>query len=1248
MTPRFLARALVVAAVTAAVMLGFAWSAAAQGTTTTVTGTVRDAQGGVIPGATVTLISETRGTTFNTVSTADGTFIVPNIPGDTYTVRVEMDGFKTSERKGVVAAPGERASVGTMAIEVGALSETINVTGEAPMIQAQTGDRSFTVTAEAVEAVPMAGRSYLAFASMVPGVINTASATGQVTAVRADGARSNFLLDGVATVDSGNIGAVMTINQDAIAQVRVISSSYQAEYGRTVGMQILGVTKSGSNQLRGSFYDLERRTAWNENSWANTQNGFPKVVADQRDWGGTIGGPVGKPGGSNNLFFFFSEQVQPRSAGGTVYLFRVPTLLERQGDFSQTTDQNGALLNLIRDARTGLPCTAADTRGCFQDGGVLGRIPQDRLYDLGLKTLSRWPVPNVTGVNYNLQTNAPKNKYTIFQHVGRVDWQASSKLRVNGKFVVQNQTDFVTPGRIPGWNDTYSPKGKPTRWIPSTTVDYVLNSSTVLEGTLGRSIAHGSAGNGSVEVGGGIQISPQINRDYYGLGAFPTLFPDVIVPPGTLQEDWMKASGTPMYVNGRIHLLPQMTWGNRITNAPANTMYPFFIQLNDTWDVALSLTKLWGGHTFKFGYQSQDSEKIQEVGPETVGVYPPEGIINFGNDTNNPLDTGFGFANAALGIFSSYQQMNGIVEGQYLYHNKDFYLQDNWKINSKLTLDYGMRFTHHGPYYDARGQASNFFPGQWKASQAPLLYLPGCSVNVTPCPTLNRIAVDPRGGATVPSAAAIGTIVPNTGNLLNGIVKAGEGVNSKYNYTEPSFVLGPRVGFGYDVTGNQNIVFRGSVGYFYDRLQGNTVFAQSGNPPSGQQAALYYSALPDLAAGTATVLTSPPTMNVYYPDAKLVGSLAFNGGVQMLLPWSSSLDVSYVGTRAYNEVAFGTILVPAGELPIDFNAPDVGTAYLPQSQDPTRGTSSVPGATALTTDLLRPYRGIGSVNETWPMFWKKYDSLQFVYNRRFTGGWSAGLNWTLGLRFTGNNLSPQFIQHKADGTIGLASFQEANDKILSDIGFRRHLIRANFVYAFPKLPSGSSGAGKALAAIANGWQLAGLVSAQSGTRYDATYSYVSDGSNVNLTGSPNYRARIKINGDTDSGCSSNQYQQFNPNAYQGPGYNSIGNESGTSLLGGCFEQSVDLSLSRNIGLGGTRELQFRLDAFNAFNSVVYNARSTTIQYASPAAPTTIRNNQYNADGSLNSARLKPNTAGAGAATGAMNMRTLQAQVRFYF
>jgi hypothetical protein len=818
-----------------------------------------------------------------------------------------------------------------------------------------------------VENLPMSGRNFASFATLTPGVLASGTA-----AVRADGARTNYLLDGIASVNTGGNQQGIQLNPDAIAEVKVISSAYQAEYGRTSGLQISGVTKSGTNQFRGSTYDLERRTAWNSNTWANARNGNPKPIADQRDWGYTIGGPVGKAGGKNNLFFFYSEQFSPRKSGGLISRFRVPTALERAGDFSQSTDNTGALFNLIRDTSTGRPCTAADTSGCFQEGGVLGRIPQDRLYGLGLNILKIYPLPNTQGPSFNLQTVTPNVSSNTYQHVIRMDYQASSRLRFSAKYAGQNATSPPVyplvggvPNSIPGFNDQVFKF--PAILVPSGTVDYTINTTTIFEGTFGF-----TQGNQL----GNVPTSPAANKNNVGLGDFPVLYPNAnIVPKGSYQEKVLSAMNAPYFVDGRVLMAPTYAWGSRIGNPPPNNAYPPFLCMQNTKDLALSITKLWGSHTFKAGYQSQDSLKKQNLGTQTVGGLPIEGAVNFGNDSNNPLDTGFGFANAALGVFSTFQQENAFFEGNYVYHNKDFYLQDNWKMTGKLTLDYGMRFTHHGPQYDTKLQASNFFPQQWSSSKAPLLYIPGCAVNTSPCASTNRVAVNPQTNASLGlgSALAIGTIVPNTGVITNGIIQAGQGI-AKENYTEAPMALGPRVGAAYDLTGNQSMVLRGSIGYFYDRLQGDSIFGQIGNPPNGQGSTVVNSTLQTVAAGTSTLQPAPVSL-IYYYDAKIGSSLNWNGGVQMVLPWSSSLDVSYVAAHNYNSVAYGSIGTPAGQQPLDLNAPDVGAAYLAQNQDPTL-SSATPGAAALSTDLLRPYRGLGAIVTTWPRFHTKYDSFQ--------------------------------------------------------------------------------------------------------------------------------------------------------------------------------------------------------------------------------------------------------------------------------
>jgi len=211
---------------------------------------------------------------------------------------------------------------------------------------------------------------------------------------------------------------------------------------------------------------------------------------------------------------------------------------------------------------------------------------------------------------------------------------------------------------------------------------------------------------------------------------------------------------------------------------------------------------------------------------------------------------------------------------------------------------------------------------------------------------------------------------------------------------------------------------------------------------------------------------------------------------------------------------------------------------------------------------------------------------------------------------------------------------------------RRHTVKGSFVWDLPDVER-IGGVSKAVAVIANDWQLSGVLTAGSGAPYDVTYSYQTAGANVNLTGSPSYAARVRMVGDPGTGCSSNEYGQFDTAAFAGPTYGSLGLESGRNYLLGCSDKTLDFAIARNFSLGGSRRAQFRVDLFNAFNAVVIDNRINQLQLTSPTAPV-VRNNQYNADGSLNQERLTPRTAGFGAATAAQGMRSVQIQLRFQF
>jgi hypothetical protein len=452
-------------------------------------------------------------------------------------------------------------------------------------------------------------------------------------------------------------------------------------------------------------------------------------------------------------------------------------------------------------------------------------------------------------------------------------------------------------------------------------------------------------------------------------------------------------------------------------------------------------------------------------------------------------------------------------------------------------------------------------------------------------------------------------------------------------------VFGPRFGMAYDVTGRQGIIIRGGAGLFYDRPDGNTVFSIPGNPPISTSQDLRNGQLATLGTGLSTV--GVPALSVYEYDSKIPASVQWQAGVQLGLRWASSLDVSYVGNHGYNRLgAF------QGGSTVNLNAIDIGAAYQPQNQDPTLAASTVPGATAYTTNLLRPFRGLSTIAQQTARFYDTFHGLQMSFNRRYQNSLGFGVNYNLMLSLTGNTGLQLRLQHAPDGTISVRPDQAAYEELNKGLDPRRHIIKANATWNLPDL-SASSGLKRGLGFALNDWEISGVLTAGSGTSYDLGFTYQTNGNAVNLTGSPDYNGRIVYLSDPGSGCSDDQFRQFNAGAVRGPTYGSVGMESGRNMLIGCPNKTIDLSLVRSIRMGGSRQLQLRVDAFNAFNAVVINARNTTVQFNNPTSMTVV-NSQTLADGSLDPARRTPRTAGFGAATGAQDMRNLQLQIRFQF
>ena len=902
----------------------------AQTTSASIFGQVKDSQGGVLPGAAVTLTSRTQGNVQNTTTDAEGRFVFPIVRPDLYALRISMQGFKTVEQNNVQVNANDKFSAGILTLEVGAMTEEVSVTGRVTELQTNSGERSFTLESQAIENIASNGRQLFNYALLVPGIVSTdnnaGNERGDAESFTVNGQRetsNNVTIDGVANIDTGNNGGNMaTTNTEAIGEFKILTNAYQAEYGRAVGGQVQMVTKSGTESFHGSGYWFGRRADWNANTWTNKRAAAPPPVGNGQaieapassrdDYGYTLGGPIYIPGVFNvekkKLFFFWSQEFEKRTNPPSQHTARVPTALERAGDFSQSVDNSGNPYPYIRDYTTGLPCNASDTRGCFQDGGVLGRIPQSRLYGAGLAALNLFPMPNYSsggGVNYTSQaSDATSPRSDLI----RLDFQATDNWRVTGRYM--DTKNDVTQAYGTPWagNGSYQVpmdvlfQNPGKNWMVSTTG--ILNTTTSLEVSVGS--AHNSLNY--------VMNAQQLYRSNSGLTDFPYLYPDAV------QQDYV-----PFFQFGGTNIANQAEY--QTNNGP-------FSNENTTWDAVANLTKVWGRHTAKFGVYYQSSYK-----PQTI-FFSFNSQVDFAGNPSNPFDTSLSYANAATGVFNTYTQVNKYSEPEWKYKNYEWYAQDNWKVNQRLTLDYGVRFYYMTPQWDVSKGVSNFLPGQYNPANAAVLYQPAIVNGV-------KVGLDPTTGQTV-DARFIGRLTPGSNadaSRFNGAFPAGQGITDS-TQSGNAFRVSPRIGAVYDISGKGMTIIRGAFAVLYDRPMGNIVFDMGGNAPSVLNSQLQWGLLQNLTAAQGdpnTTLGMSPTAYDFTPPRVL----SWNVGLQHKLPYKIIFDIAYVGSSGKNLLRNSNI-----------NAPPLGATFQPENQDPTKAAELHPWRERAAHRLPAALRGL--------------------------------------------------------------------------------------------------------------------------------------------------------------------------------------------------------------------------------------------------------------------------------------------------
>jgi hypothetical protein len=1152
--------------------------------TGSISGRLIDAQGAAVPNATVTASESDKNIKVTTKTTDQGEFSFAALPIGNYTISFEAPGFKRYERTGIALHAEDKLALGETRLEVGNVTETVEVSAQTVMLQTESVERSATLTGKQIENVEVNGRNPLDLAKLVPGVVDTANfqvgGPGGIGSIQVNGNRgsANMLtINGVDNLDTGSNGSQnVTVSIDSTAEFKILTGMYQAEYGRNAGGQISVVTKSGTDQFHGSGYWYHRHDSLNANTWLNNVKGLPRTLFRYNDPGYTIGGPIYlpklMPQTKNKLFFFFSEEWQEQLAPNTARNVQVPTALERIGNFSQSTNSSGKPI-VIRDPYTQQPLP----------GNI---IPANELYAPGLALLNIFPMPNVTGqvgYNYSSQSSNAQNRR---EDLLRIDYNVTDKIRVFGHYI-NNSQPFVYPygSFVLGIN------------VPIVPIEYLnpgyswaSGATFILSPTLTNEMNFGITHN-SIDID---EVGNALTRTKSGV-TLPLLYPSAV------QEDF----------------IPGFTFvGTNLTNTFANPgPSPVFssvgdapfVNFNTVFNWNDNLTKLMGNHTIKTGIFFERSRKNQTSFGNNNGFY------NFGDTPSNPYDTGFGFSNAATGVYQTFDQAQNYINGQYRYWNIEGFVQDTWKITPRITLDYGLRLSWYQPQYDASLQASTFVPGAWNPAAAPRLYVPA----INPA-THARAAYDAQTNTYLP-AYDIGLEVPNSGNPFNGILQSEQGI-SQYLQQNRGVQWGPRFGVAWDVTGRQNLVIRTGGGMYYDRYQGNRVFDMVRNPPEGLDPTFTYGFAQNISA--SNILLAPPTLYAADPVGKLPTTYAFQFDVQTRLPWTMVLDTAYVGD-------LGRHLQDNRNL----NPVPYGAAFLPQNQDPTI-SSSLPGGTALAVNFLRPYRGFGQINLYESAATSNYNALQVSLNKH-SEHILIGAAYTYSKVLTTATSDTTFV--RSDSLTHLADYGPASFD-------RRHVFGLNYVITIPNLTAGNS----LLHAFTNGWQYSGAVAANTGSPFTPGFAISGVGSN-NLTGntlaSGTYEgARVGyVYGCNPYTNSSNPFLRLNPACFTAPKPGSLGLESGVNWLYNPGLIQFDMSVQKQFSVRERLRFQFRVDAFNVFNHPNFTGLNTTVNF-SGSFPNgeTISNAPYNATGQL------VNTNGFGTVNATGIPRILQTVIRIQF
>ena len=1150
--------------------------AGAQGLSGQIGGSVIDGSNGAIPGATVTVRNTATAVERTTVTDAQGLFVVTNLFAGTYDLRITLSGFRTHEQKGLVLTATERLAVPPVTLEVGGMESIVTVEASALHAQAQSGERSGTIRADEIKDTQLRGRDFLGLLQGMPGVVDTnvrnAPGWNAFLGTQINGLSDQFMglsYDGVSSKDTG-FGAAnyVTPSLDSIAEVKVQTSNYQAEYGRAGGANIIVVTKSGSSKFSGSAGVFKRHEALTSNPWDRRRTcdatGGTSPLCDKPRYrydntALTLGGPVLVPGTKFNekrdrLFFFYSLDLLPRTDPFLVSS-TMPSALERNGDFSQTRN-NAGVIRFIRNPFSNQTCNVnTGGPGCFS-GNV---IPQGMIHPIGRQMLNLFPLPDpalvgnpITQGNYNYQFAGDTEKLRR-DNVVRVDWNIRpgttfyTRVQVGKEVFGRGQYNETAPALIAGagmgfpWSDgSYDINTK--GYVA--TLTHMFSGSTVLEIIAGSNWAEQD-------------VYPLTQTDRDALDYRNHL-------PGHRQY---------FSENNPNHILPDMTFAGanalpntRAINIGQGQSFPW-LATNDTHNISVNLTRLWGKHNFKVGFFY---ERTGRPGPLSSNA----GTYNFNADAANPLDTNLGWANALLGHLNTYSENSNNQRSMPAFNQPEFFVQDSWRLTRKFTLDVGVRFSHIGVVYDRDRDIGWFDPAAWNPANAVKLWQPHCANGVFPCTGANRVALNPVTGETRASPW-IGAVIAGSGDINNGTVFGKELPDT---FPKAGLRTAPRLNFAWDVSGDGKTAVRGGFGTSYNRLGDGQYGGFTG--VISRTVNLQWTTIDDRF--NIPSLESPLGGTMVQEETRPITVHSWSIGVQRELPWRMLADVAYVGNSVRNAFA-----VNAGQSYTNqLNDPDPRLVANPTPTLIDRTTGNV-----LPTNFIRPnYPGRGAITRRVFLdeMYRNYNAIQVEVRRRLSNGFAWAANYT-------GSVTKVYTAYDWFRTA-----EENERRNTHKNGSRPH--NAKITYNV-MLPGASRFLGNNIIAkgVLDGWQLSGIT-----TLLGGTWTNFSCANGLCFTGSPSANIltgglggmRPIITCDPNLPRSERTFErQYRTECVKPPGPRTDPNDTlyqGTGIGEGQEDARLglgyinhDLTLMKNFKLGNGRNLQVRAELYNAFNTTQY-------------------------------------------------------------